>query len=101
MKYFGALPGAIIAILGCVVIGFGVKAEIGHANHGNLCHVLVGILILSMGSFLGTVSYLAPRYGTKVGRHYTFHNDSPMAFFIPVGILVIGLEGGLLYWFAR
>jgi hypothetical protein len=101
MKWASLLPGAMIGLLGCVVIGSGVLAMVAHPNHTNLARILFGIFILSFGAFFATVAWLAPKYGRKVGRRYYFDNNSPMALIIPIGIVVICLESGVAYWVAR
>jgi hypothetical protein len=61
--------------------------------------IVLGTLIMSFGIFLGTIAYLAPKYGTvsPSGRSYSFDNDSPMAAFIWVGLIVIMCQF-LLLW---
>jgi hypothetical protein len=96
--------GVFIGLLGCVVIGFGVKATAAHASHASVVQILFGIFILTFGAFFTTVGFLAPKYGREVGRIrriYVFDDDSPMSFFIPLGIVLICLEGTALYLFAR
>ena len=101
MKFINAAPGALIALGGCMMIGFGAKAEMAHAAHAHVVQILGGVWILPFGVFFAIVSYLAPKYGRQVGRRYYFDNDSPMAFFIPMGIVLILLEGTGVYLFAR
>jgi hypothetical protein len=101
MKILPAVPGALIALGGGVMIGFGVKAELTHAAHAHVVQILGGIWILTFGVFFATVSYLAPKYGRRVGRSYFFDDGSPMALIIPLGIGLIILEGAGTYCFAR
>ncbi len=64
--------------------------------------LVLGTLILSVGTLFGTIGYLAPKYGHTVsGRTYTFDDDSPVALIAPLGMIAIMCQFGLLIWLVR
>ncbi len=94
-------PRAILVFAGCLGSGFFVAAVGAHVYRGVWLQVLTGIFLLTIVSFFASMWYLAPKYGRKVGRTYQFDNDSPMAFYIPLGIVTFCLEGGIVYCIGR
>jgi hypothetical protein len=94
-------PRPILILAGCLVLGFLGTAVAAYLGRGIWIKILGGIFLLTLVSFFATMSYLAPKYGTKVGRSYTFDKDSPMSLYLPLGIVCIMVEGGILYCLGR
>jgi hypothetical protein len=64
--------------------------------------IILGTLIFSFGALLGSVGYLASKYGTSYsGRSYSFDNNSPVGPIVFVGIVAILLQFGLMFWLLR
>jgi len=101
MRFLNALPGALIALAGCAIIVNGVRAIAPDEHRTSFKLLMLGVFVFSFGIVLGTVAVLAPKYGRKAGRSYTFDNDSPMAKVIALSLLGLMLEFGLFLWTAH
>lgn len=101
MRYLNALPGVFFAVAGCVVMVYGVRDIAPDADRSSFSVLASGVLLFTFGSVLGTIAFLAPKYGTRVGRSYYFDTNSPIGPIIAFGILILVGELGLLLWTAH
>jgi hypothetical protein len=96
------MPKPVLVFAGCLLVAFATTAVIAYLYRGHWLGVLLGIFVLTMAAFMITVQYLAQKYGAKMARRGYSLDDTPqLALFAMLGIVVIFLEGGVVYCIGR